>query len=342
MSTNTTVLLSQTTKTIASLLPSENLVVMLNITLRYAILPCASLLGITGNVTTIVILTRRGFRKCSNILLLSLAVSDISILIGINNFPYYINSETNAFRFSEIVNCVCYILHMLFSCFYDTGVFSAVFIHVFITGERILAILFPPRASLFLTPRRTITCVTCLCIVSGAYSLYFDILCSRLKQFVGQGVTIEQLLFSDMCANHIRSGVFDLAEQIINYLTGIIPIIIVTLGCAIIALKILQITNRRRHLTSRQVKATTKHGTTKTTKTLLSICALYIVCHGFASSVLYSIDNTPQELETPYTGLTFCVENILMCINSTGDFIIYASVHTRFRKTIFLNQELKT
>lgn len=73
---------------------------------HYVLIPCTSILGIAGNVASITILTRRGFGRCSNILLLALSVSDVLFLMGINNIPkyMYVLNIPRGYHFTGTVN----------------------------------------------------------------------------------------------------------------------------------------------------------------------------------------------------------------------------------------------
>ncbi|KAH9503949.1 hypothetical protein Btru_067441, partial [Bulinus truncatus] len=41
-----------------------------------------SIFGVIGNISSVIILVKHGLSRCSNILLVSLAVNDISFLVG--------------------------------------------------------------------------------------------------------------------------------------------------------------------------------------------------------------------------------------------------------------------
>lgn len=333
MLSNTTALMPQTTEPTNVPSDTDGIYLIAFLAFRYGLLPFASVFGIAGNMISIVILSRKGFMHCSNILLLSLAVSDILLLIGMSNIPCYIYLKHEGFRFSETVNCICYILYCVFVCAFHVGTLSAEVIPVLITGERIMAIFYPFHAYLILVPRRVTILVTCLYVVSGMYFLYFDMLCFQFKQVVVKGVTVGQILYTDMYAYHVKRGLYQLIGQIINSAAGIVPIGLVTVGCLLIGLKIMQVTSRRQLLTSCQVKATTKHGATKTTRTLLSICALYIFCYGFVVAVSFILDTILLEQNLVVRNMITCVQDFVLCINCIGDFLIYAGANNIFRKS---------
>ncbi|CAG5121084.1 unnamed protein product [Candidula unifasciata] len=341
MASNTTVKMPGTTKMTPDLVFSEEMAFAIIIIFHRAIFPSMGVLGIAGNVTSMVILTRRGLRKCSNILLLSLSVSNVTFLIGVNNFTQHIysNNDPEGFQFSKSINYVCYICHLICNLAYALGVTMGPLIPILITGERIIAIFCPLKANFILTPRRTVITLLCFFLVTGLYCFYHEILCVQLKTYVINGVTTTLIVDSDMWRNHVNSGLYQLLEHILNYLTGIIALGMITVGCVIIGLKIIYITKRRQQLTSR-VNASTKRGITKTTKTLLKICFLYIVCYGSAFGLAYIVENKLQQWSV--IRVVVCVHNLIVCINCLGDFLIYVASNATFWTSITVFRRMKT
>ncbi|CAG5125411.1 unnamed protein product [Candidula unifasciata] len=333
MPATTTVFLSLTVEISSAKFLTEELTWAIFRIFRFVIIPCISVLGILGNVTSIVILTRQGFRKCSNILLLSLAVSDVLLLIGANNVPYFIYTFIYLGGFSGSIFSICFILYLIFDCAYIVGMLSATLIPVLITGERMLSILCPLTAHLFLTPRRTAVVVSYVFFVSAAYCLYHEMLCQQLQNDVLQNKTVGISLHADMFTNHIGSELYQKITRIANFVTGIISISLVTAGCVVIGLKVVHITKRRHLMISHRATATTKHGMTKTTRTLMKICLLYTVCYGWAFSLIYALEVTLLEEGLHIMSVMFCVQDMLLCLNCVGDFLIYLNSTKSFRQT---------
>lgn len=122
----------------------------------------------------------------------------------------------------------------MFAFAYDIGVVSAASIPVLITAERILATVFPLTVYLYVTPQRAVVAVCCLYILPGVYCLHASILCMEFVQTDIQGVTIGRLFPTDLLVNHANNGVYQNVGETFNYMTGIIPIILVTVGCVTI------------------------------------------------------------------------------------------------------------
>ncbi|CAG5129395.1 unnamed protein product [Candidula unifasciata] len=333
MSANNTVLLSLTTEMIPVLFISWELYDLISRICYHVLYPCIGVIGILGNNINIVILTRQGFRKLFNIILLSLAVSDCLFLFGINNGPIQVYAEHQGYMFSETLNSICFVLFMICSCANDIGSFSSVIIPVLITGERILAICYPFKAYAILTPRCTVIVLSCLYVIVGICCLYEVLLSYQLTYFVIDGIVVGEMVITDMRVAHERSGVKQLVDQIGNYLTGVIPISLVTTGCIVIGLRIVQITNRRRQMSPSQVTSSTKHGITKTTKTLLKICLLYIVCYGSTFIASFILQSKLLEQQIPTESIIQRFQNVVLSLNCVGNFLIYLKGRHNIRKT---------
>lgn len=332
MSTNTTAVRPGTPQLIRNGL--DNMLISLNHVFFYAIFPCVSLLGIVGSVTGIVVLTRRGFRKCSNVLLVSLAVSDVLFLIGRNNFVLYVFMDNpKGFTSSEIINYIFYIVNMVFMCATSIGQFSLTQIPVLITGERIIAILCPLKVYSILTPQRAIIVVACLYLLNGVFFVYMFIICMQFYQKFIDGNFAPRFEYTNIYKDHVRSGLYDFVATLANHMTGVVPLSLVTVGCIFIGIQITVVTNKRKMMTLRSLTMKPKQGISKTTKTLLSICILYVACNGFGFAIVHV-----QSLENPsyYTYLKIFLENIrdlLTCFNVIGDFVIYLRATKSFRRS---------
>ncbi|CAG5115360.1 unnamed protein product [Candidula unifasciata] len=300
--------------------------------LRYALIPSISVVGIVGNVISIRILTRQGFRKCSNVLLVCLAFSDVLVLTGTNNFPVYIYNlnEPQVFMFSERINYLCYILAMIFLYITVTGLVASMLIPILITGERLLAIFCPLRVYFILTPCRIIILVIIIYILATLYFIYTFVICMQFRQTSIDGVSVGEIATTDLYVCDPRSQFTEVIDSIFNYSTGIIPISLVMIGCVVIGTQVVFITNRRKMLIASKVKLT-RPIVSKTTKTLFSICVLFIVCSGFAFVFEFASKFQPVLQEFTMQTIFGCVQDFLVCINCVGNFIIYVGSNNNLR-----------
>lgn len=285
---------------------------------------------------SIVLLTRQGFRKCSDILLLALAVADVLLLCGINNFVYFLSSKGTfgLYTYSESINYMCYILSTICCGFYILGLHSAALIPVLITGERILAIFYPFKANAIVTPKCTLAVLSCIYCLSAMYFVYNFIFCRQFVQFVVHDVIMGTIIYTEVFYDHNSSGLYWIIENTTFFTTTVIPVGLVILGCLVIGFRILQITKTRETLTCNHVNVSTKPGTLKTTKTLLCICILYIFCNGFFLTIvneeLFKLQTEQRSIMIVLT----CVQDMAFCINCIGDFLIYVGTNRRFRKSV--------
>ncbi|CAG5121069.1 unnamed protein product [Candidula unifasciata] len=337
MWSNTSVMSTERHNGAQAFLLSQELTLAIYVAFRQALIPCVSIVGIVGNVASIVILTRRGFRKCSNILLLALSISDVLFLTGLNNIFMFIYDQGNpsVFMISYNINYLFYILYMVLLCFRHMGLQTVMILPSLITAERVLAIFIPLKVYIILTRRRSLIVVLCLYIVNGIHFLYVYILCIQFKQFAVKGGSyIGVFLTTEIYLQDIRSGLYQLIHNITNYMTGIIQICLVTVGCVVIGLRVIVITNRRKQLVSNQVKLPAKTLISKTTKTLLSICILFILCSGSTFVVAFIANTPPIDKDFAMQKVLVCVQDLIICVNCVGDFVIYIGGRKSSRKTV--------
>lgn len=329
MSTNATMMIAQTTELVPYSFRRDALSDPLYVALSLVLLPCISALGIVGNVTGIVILHRRGFKRCSNVLLMALSVSDVLVLVGMHSIPKYIYKYSPGFRFSEGINYMLCILHIVFIGALSIGGYSTMIIPALITGERLMVILFPLKVYFILTPRRISIVVGCLYLFFGIEYMRYYITYTYVDQIVVDGATVGFISFTDAYENALDSGLIRLRDDIINYITGIIPICFVTSGCVVIGIHIAFSARRRKKLTS--LKPGTNKAPSRTTKTLLCICVLNIVCTGFGFFREWIEDAWP--LRDDVWRALQSIQDLLVSLNCVGDFVIYVRANNSNRRS---------
>lgn len=169
----------------------------------------------------------------------------------------YVANVPQGFLYSETTNYVLYIISLVFFCAYTLGLQCGMVIPSLITGERILTIFFPLKNNFILTRRRKIIAVWFLYIVNGGFFVYQYILCRQFKHFIVEGVAVSGFMYTDIYIHDVRSGLYTLIRRVVNYMTGLIPICLVTVGSVAIGIQLVLITKRRKELTRSQVKVTT-------------------------------------------------------------------------------------
>jgi hypothetical protein len=297
------------------------------------IYPIISIVGISANGTSVVIISRKGFRKSSNILLVALAISDIMFLIGLNNITRNIifTSVPQALHFSQTVNYILYILNLTFLMLNYVGTNCSMVIPAPITCDRLLAIFTPLKFTRIVTPIRTLCVILFIVILFTVCFIYDDVVCLGFKQITVQGSSLGIMYLTKKYYNDVSSGLYQVFADFINNITGAIPIIIVTMGSFVIWVKVTIIITKRKQLKSSRTSVkteTTQAPISRTTKTLLCVCILYIVCSGFLFVAGYA-----GMMQGSLKLILNSFNDLIISINGIGNFIIYVALNKSFKTT---------
>ncbi|XP_059146563.1 delta-type opioid receptor-like [Physella acuta] len=305
------------------------------------VIPVIFCLSLLGNVISCMVFVRSGLDKPSNIITLGLAIADIcAIQINIAKYFYVFGPGVSLLLPGWIVprnvGYAAFIGFIGIEFIQNMGSNCVSFVTVVITFERCLAVFCPLRFSTIVTAPRAKAMVIfvflfwlpwslCTCFVYTFQYYYTE----TYKQFIAR------IYYSDwFLENKI---IFDLfSYEIMSALSTIIPLILVTLGCIFIGIKI-RLTNRKRKVLSSSSKSVSS---SRTTRTLLSVCFVFVVIHssiyliGLVSSQLYAVNGVQGS--GFYLILQVPVINILSSANSLMNVIIYLFLNPRF-KDIFLD-----
>ncbi|CAG5127166.1 unnamed protein product [Candidula unifasciata] len=288
--------------------------------------PAISVVGIVGNVCSILVLAKQNWRKCSNILLLGLAVSDVMYLFGFNNIPkiiytvfgkqsflYSRYSSTVLFIFSE----VCLIID------YSSGLISLT-LPMLITIERLVTRTFIAVSGVFI-----------FWYGNFIYTVFWFELGDKYDISVNKTVFV---IVRSALFRQDRPTVYQI-EEVWAYMSMRIPAVFTFIGCIVIGVKIKMASIKRRQLTGKQAKGSMN----RTTKTLLAVCGVYTVTCAIASLpvvipqyVSYSIS---EDSTTNICQVTYHIISTVVCVNSSCNFVIYIVFNKNFRvayKALFI------
>ncbi|XP_059144792.1 FMRFamide peptide receptor frpr-18-like [Physella acuta] len=301
--------------------------------LMFGVTPTISLFGVIGNIFSLHILTKHGLHKCSNILLVSLAFSDIMFLISFNSVPKILYEAVWNHEYRELTELDAQVLFVLFSLFtlldYTFGV-TGLTLPLLITIERLLVIFFPLKFRQIVTPRRTWLAVVGL----SAYCLstfVYTSLCTELFYRPGHNGSSSKAILQK--SNYFYANIDTVAymEYLIVYTNVVIPPVLTSLGCVVISIKIKLRSIKRRQMTSKAVSGT------RTTKMLLSVCCVYLVTAAILSVPHYIPQYGSYSLteETPSNlgKVLYQLVNTAVCVNSSSNFIVYIVLNKNFRNT---------
>ncbi|CAG5130435.1 unnamed protein product [Candidula unifasciata] len=304
--------------------------------LMLVVTPTLSVMGVVGNCFSIAILTRQGLKKSSHILLVSLAVSDITYLVAFNSVPKIIYEVVGRRKFDCFSQGHCHVLFVLFVFFtyFDYVFWSTSFtLPTLITLERLVVIFFPLSCHRIVTPSRTWFAVSVVFLfwlsVFVYPSLWYKL---RYVYFNGTGMSIGFLERADLYQNNANG--IDAIERLNIYLTILVSPILTVVGCVVILIKVKLVSIKRKKMTKREVS------TNRTTKMLLAICGVYVVAASVSNLPLYLPDYFSISLTdaspTNMARVMYQVINIFAIINSSCNFVVYVVLNKSCRRTFWV------
>lgn len=298
------------------------------------IIPCISLPGILGNMSSMVVLYRHGFRKTSNILLAALTLADACYLIGVNNIPAYIHDYT-APRGFPYPAPVCYLLYALYRLHFLLelwGNWCSLTLPVLITLERIVAVYSPFKFPLIVTPKRTWTAVIAIFILWVPINVYYFFLDGLLFINInGQrhAVITRTRLYTEKYYKQIYLSV----SRAAIILTEPISVLLVIVGCIMVGVKIKAASVKRRKMMSAVISVTQKPipcPSFRTTWTLLLVCIVYTINIGSAFFIQLTVTTNR---DTGVDKILDTMVRFVKCLHSSCNFFIYIYANRNFRQT---------
>ncbi|KAH9491454.1 hypothetical protein Btru_049915 [Bulinus truncatus] len=295
----------------------------------FIITPIVSVFGVVGNCISVAVLTRLGIKKTSDILLVSLAISDISFMVGANS-PFkliYQWGSMEGFVFTEGVSWLCFCLYHTFDIMDWGGGLTSVGLPVLITLERFVAVFFPLKSKIIVTKRRTIAAVMICYFYCYGIQIYIrfwyeiDYVYNELSNETIALIGRSHLYWQQ------RTAAFTIEEM---FSSSFAPLSVVGVGCVGIGIRLRLATSRRLQMTnSVSVKcpmgSKSHPAPSRTTKTLLAVCSFYCVSCVFISlpNVLPKDAFFPIFSEAPSKAavLVYNVLQLILCINGLIPYI---------------------
>lgn len=306
----------------------------------FVAIPSVSVLGIVGNSVSIVVLAKRGLSKSSNILLFSLAISDIVYMIGVNGPPKVMYEwGRGGFQHPEHTARVLYYLYQFFDVLNWGSGPASLCIPVLITIERLIAVYLPLKFVTIVTGRRTIVAV----IIPNIFFYGLQAYIRTWFQFVyiydssrnsSVGIAAKSLLFWQ------HHEVTDFVEICFNSM--IVLVVFVGSGCVAIGMKIKMSAIKRFKMTNihKDYKKTGSDvSTSRTTKTLLALCIFYTVACTFVTlpAIIPKFMVFPLFADEPNfrsVGVfVYHIFKLVLCVNASINFVIYVAMNKNFRET---------
>ncbi|KAK6979618.1 somatostatin-like receptor [Biomphalaria glabrata] len=307
---------------------------------QLVLLPVISFIGISGNVISIVILSRDGLHKCSNVLICVLAVADSMYLIGINNVPNILMNQdfTTACRLNDLVAVLFAIVNNLFSMLENTGMIVSMLVPTLIVVERFVAVFFPFHFTKIVTPLRNRVAAACL------FPLAIPLL--TMNVFIYHDAIIcngTDVIFTLMGAKLEVIHIYTLLTKIYSTVCGPVSVCFVSFGCVLISIKVQAQQSVRRAIITRRKSTHGREGklhkdserdpeffkSTRTTKILISVCCVYSLTGTL--SFMSDLVVTPQNVGFEMSFWIHRASLVCISLNSTANFIIYVAFNRKFR-----------
>lgn len=305
----------------------------------FVAIPTVSILGVIGNSLSLVILFKHGFKKSSNILLFSLAVSDIIFMIGVTGPPKAIYEwGGGGFQYPELTAHVLYYLYHIFDSLNWGSGPPSLFMPVLITIERLIAVFLPLKFASLVTPQRTTIAIVGANVVSYGTQVYVR----TWFEFVyvwdpARNASIGFAARTDLYWK--QRGANKIIEIFVNSL--MVLVIFVFCGSVAIGIKIKLASNKRLKMTNSAPgkQGGKEAGTSRTTRMLLCLCLFYtIACApiglpvfipGFMTFPVYTEEPNFRSVGV----FIYHVYKLIYCTNASINFVIYVAMSRSFRTT---------
>ncbi|KAH9496392.1 hypothetical protein Btru_012460 [Bulinus truncatus] len=295
--------------------------------------PMISLPGLIGNISSLIVLYRHGFKKTSNILLAALSVADASYLIGVNNIAAFIHeySPGRGFHYSTASCYVLYCVYRIYRLMELWGNWTSLTLPVLITLERLVAVYYPFQFPLIVTTRRTWAAVILAYALWLPLNVYYFFL-EELDFVQRGGETVGRIVPSRYYRDGDAYSIYLSIKKASIILSEPIPIVLVVAGCILVGLRVRAAHRKRRKMISivASVQKAQGNPSFRTTWTLMLVCIVYTITIGaaFFLEMGISVDVGVN------AGIVLAVViQLVKCVHSSCNFFIYIYIDRNFQET---------
>ncbi|XP_014769345.1 FMRFamide receptor [Octopus bimaculoides] len=286
------------------------------------ITPVVCALGILGNIMNLIVLCQKQMRGSTNCFLIALAVSDMMLLVmqigpliaSFENFVGYSRKYIIASRYLMIIRYVT-------SNFFIT---CTSWLTVAVTIERFIAIRFALKAKIMCTVYRAKVAIVTIFITSFVfhfskwfeYGVNFDH--TKPNPVIFMPLSHSKAYMSFMHSTNIAIAVF-IPEISLSILNTLLVFYLV-----------------KHNASTQHMKKQTSQEIAHITTVVITMVLVFMMCHsiGLYLAISISIYGRSSVLSTP-TGISLrAINNLLVLINSSVNFILYTAISQRFRSTM--------
>uniref|UniRef100_A0A2C9LHS0 G-protein coupled receptors family 1 profile domain-containing protein n=1 Tax=Biomphalaria glabrata TaxID=6526 RepID=A0A2C9LHS0_BIOGL len=302
--------------------------------LMFGVTPFVCMFGIVGNVLSMAVLVKHGLNKCSNIILVALAFSDITYLASFNSVPKILYEAVWNREYVGYSKTSCDVLFVLFSFFtlldYSLALMGMT-LPILITVERLVVIFLPLSFDRVITPTRTWLAVVGVAVYwlsIFSYTSFWQVLEFDVDNMTKKSVgIIKRSAFYESNPYSVS-----LIQNLFTYSSMVVPPIVTVAGSIVISVQIRVALLKRKSMTTRC------RSNNRTTKLLLAVNGVYCVTAAVISLPMYIPEYASYSLtnETPSNikRISYQVLNIAECMNCSSNFVVYVILNKRFRKTL--------
>ena len=320
-----------------------------------------TLVGILGNVCSLVVISSMDLRKSYNVLLLLVALSGtlylcstlnvLRMLCRLRNTPSIAFYREFCISYDELRSYAFYGTWVGIDMVRNIFTFSNFLLPNMIVVERIVAIFCPLKVRMYFTATRTWLAYSGIVLLYTAWSVvyYVDIYEIISITFGNRGNPVTVYAITQYPAHPALEAI---DHHVVNHLTGIIPIGVVSVGTVVLALKLVRVIRKRQTMTmsfkqppSATINTTTSGNnmaapeadnnsnsrklprlSTQVSLNLLSFCVAFILLAsiGYAFGLLMTHVDIGYNLRTL---LTQCKMTVEMLYCSSNFFIHFMTNH---------------
>ncbi|CAG5131480.1 unnamed protein product [Candidula unifasciata] len=303
----------------------EQTVLILAILVERVAMYGISVFGIIGNSINIVVLNRHGFQDSTNIILVSLSVSDLCfcILLPVTRLGSMIS------HFDEVLATSAHTFVTVFFFMPKFVFLGTSFWYVaLIAVERYTAVFFPFHVSIIFTKTLIKCLVTAIFLASVlTISPSFFALNYKFVYNVNYNQTTAVIVYTNFYRKHHSIIDFYVWVGLTNIFCSI-SAIVVLYCCVAIVYRLSQASSRRLKMTSN----TTGYDI-KVVKMLVTVCIIYL-CVQIPLIVMYSYFRPDFMFRTPVHQLFNDICDILCLVNASANYIVYVTMSAKFARNL--------
>lgn len=281
------------------------------------------ILGLIGNLLTIVILRKRTMRSSTNFYLLALAAWDsivllcTAFLIGIHALPAMSYYRTHAYAY-------------IVSYLYPVALIAqtaTIWLTVSFTVERYIAVCHPLKAASMCTISRAKIVIIGVSLGSTLYNIprWFDF---RPNTVFNPATNASEVLLerTEFSKNDIYRQIY--FSWLYVPIMCIVPLLVLSILNFFLIVAVRRSRRQRKTMNVRQSREI------NVTTMLVTIVVVFIFCQvpALVYNIAFAINDMYVNSDFTFMVFSHC-RNFLVCLNSAVNFILYCAIGQNFRKT---------